>query len=130
MWGALLAEIHEETAAVWQFLIDREIEAPERYSAIQSYRAAMAILRQQVHYVEVSDTHSTGSALCACALRRHGRTASSPDDISTSHVMLHIEKQQCICRHGPVSAVNAVSVPCWQSLTCTLPARTTPTGAV
>lgn len=57
-WPALLAEITDETRAVWQFLIDREIEAPERYSAIQSYRAAMAILRQQRLFVEV------GKGLC------------------------------------------------------------------
>ena len=50
---ALLAEVEDDVSAVWQFLIDREIEAPERYSAIQSYRAAMAILRQQRHFVEV-----------------------------------------------------------------------------
>jgi len=35
-------------------LIDREVEAPERYSAVQSYRVAMAVLRQQLHFVEVS----------------------------------------------------------------------------
>lgn len=38
-----------------QFLIDREIEAPERYSAVQSYRVAMAVLRQQRLFVDVSD---------------------------------------------------------------------------
>lgn len=53
MWGALLGEITGETAAVWQWLMDREVEAPERYSAVQSYRAAMAVLRQQQHFVEV-----------------------------------------------------------------------------
>jgi len=41
---------------VAQFLIDREIEAPERYSAVQSYRVAMAVLRQQRRFVEVSST--------------------------------------------------------------------------
>ncbi|KAI8472713.1 MAG: Sodium/hydrogen exchanger family-domain-containing protein [Monoraphidium minutum] len=52
MWGALLGEITAETAAVWQWLMDREVEAPERYSAVQSYRAAMAVLRQQQHFLE------------------------------------------------------------------------------
>lgn len=42
-----------------QFLIDREIEAPERYSAVQSYRVAMAVLRHQRMYVDVS-------ARCVC----------------------------------------------------------------
>lgn len=42
----------EESGKVWQFIMEREIESPERFQAIQSYRAAMAVLRQQVHYVE------------------------------------------------------------------------------
>jgi hypothetical protein len=52
-WAALLAEISAEAGQVAQFLIDREIEAPERYSAVQSYRVAMAVLRQQRLFVEV-----------------------------------------------------------------------------
>lgn len=34
------AEIAEESARVCKFIIDREIEAPERFQAIQSYRSA------------------------------------------------------------------------------------------
>lgn len=37
---------------VWKFIINREIEAPARFQAIQTYRAAMAILRQQQLFVE------------------------------------------------------------------------------
>lgn len=37
---------------VWQFIVEREIESSERFRAIQSYRAAMAVLQQQMHYVE------------------------------------------------------------------------------
>jgi len=65
VWGALLGEIMSETAAVWQWLMDREVEAPERYSAVQSYRAAMAVLRQQQHFVEVRDRGGCGP----CGLR-------------------------------------------------------------
>lgn len=42
-----------------QFLIDREIEAPERYSAVQSYRVAMAVLRQQAEFVQAR-AHGSG----------------------------------------------------------------------
>ncbi|KAL3141541.1 Son of sevenless 1, variant 2 [Trebouxia sp. C0010 RCD-2024] len=45
-------EIQAESKKVWKFIIDREIEAPARFQAIQSYRAAMAILRQQTNFVE------------------------------------------------------------------------------
>lgn len=48
----LMRELMEESGKVWQFIMEREIESPERFQAIQSYRAAMAVLRQQVHYVE------------------------------------------------------------------------------
>ena len=48
----LLKELMEESTQVWAFIMEREIESPERFQAIQSYRAAMAVLRQQVHYIE------------------------------------------------------------------------------
>ncbi len=37
----LMAEVEAESARVWKFIIDREIEAPERFRAIQSYRCAL-----------------------------------------------------------------------------------------
>ena len=48
----LLEEVEAEVDAAYQFIIDREIEAPDRFGAIQSYRAAMAVLRQQADFVE------------------------------------------------------------------------------
>lgn len=47
----LLREVDEEVEAAHRFIIAREIEAPDRFGAIQSYRAAMAILKQQCHFV-------------------------------------------------------------------------------
>jgi hypothetical protein len=47
----LLDEIESENEAAHHFLIEREIEAPDRFQAIQSYRAAMAVLRQQMLFV-------------------------------------------------------------------------------
>lgn len=37
---------------MWRFLLNREIEAPERFRAIQTYRASMAILKRQSVFVE------------------------------------------------------------------------------
>ena len=34
----LLEEIEEEMDRAWQFIVDREIEAPERFKMVQSYR--------------------------------------------------------------------------------------------
>ena len=39
-------------AQVWRFILEREVEAPERFQAIQSYRATMAVLRQQAKFVK------------------------------------------------------------------------------
>ena len=36
--AVLMAEVEAESGRVWKFIIDREIEAPERFRAIQSYR--------------------------------------------------------------------------------------------
>lgn len=33
-------EVAEESKRVWKFIIDREIEAPDRFQAIQTYRCA------------------------------------------------------------------------------------------
>ncbi len=35
-------------AQVWRYLLDREIEAPDRFRAIQTHRASMAVLRSQL----------------------------------------------------------------------------------
>lgn len=48
----LLEEVESENDAAYHFIIEREIEAPDRFQAIQSYRAAMAILRQQLLFVQ------------------------------------------------------------------------------
>ncbi|CAD7700965.1 unnamed protein product [Ostreobium quekettii] len=45
------AEIKKEATEVWQFIIDREIEAPERFQAIQTFRTIVAVLRQQRVYI-------------------------------------------------------------------------------
>ena len=63
VWDALLGELMAETAAVWTWLMEREVEAPERYSAVQSYRAAMAVLRQQLQYLEVRPRRRGGPRL-------------------------------------------------------------------
>ena len=48
------AHLHFEQAVcvqAWAFIIAREVEAPQRFQAIQSHRAAQAILHQQTQYV-------------------------------------------------------------------------------
>eukprot|EP00798_Chlamydomonas_sp_ICE-L_P021082 gene21082-27965_t len=50
--GATLRdELDEQADLAWHYITDREIEAPDRFQAIQTHRAAMAILRQQQAFV-------------------------------------------------------------------------------
>ena len=54
----LLNELEQEQMVVSRFVVDREIEAPAHFQAIQTYRAAMAVLRRQQSFV--SDMFSAG----------------------------------------------------------------------
>ena len=47
-----LLQVKSESKKVWKFIIEREIEAPARFQAIQTHRAVMAILQQQVQSFE------------------------------------------------------------------------------
>ena len=40
-------QVKAESSKVWKFIMEREIEAPARFQAIQTHRATMAIIRQQ-----------------------------------------------------------------------------------
>jgi len=51
-WRCLLDDIEEDTSAAHHFIIQREIEAPDMFQAIQSYRSAMAVLRQQLLFCQ------------------------------------------------------------------------------
>ena len=49
---AVADEVDNQLRQVWLFLHDREAEAPERFQAIQTYRATMAVLRKQAAFVD------------------------------------------------------------------------------
>ncbi|PSC68844.1 Sodium hydrogen exchanger 7 [Micractinium conductrix] len=44
---ALLREVQQQLLGAYAFIQEKEAEAPAQYRAVQSYRAAMAVLRQQ-----------------------------------------------------------------------------------
>ncbi|KAK9831565.1 hypothetical protein WJX74_000240 [Apatococcus lobatus] len=48
----LLGEVRSEIEQVFRFIVRREIEAPSRFQAVQTYRATMAILKQLTNFVE------------------------------------------------------------------------------
>lgn len=41
-------QVKEQSSQVWRFILDREVEAPARFCAIQTHRASLAVLFQQV----------------------------------------------------------------------------------
>ena len=51
-FARLLDEVNEEAEKSHAFIIDREIEAPDTFRAIQSYRAAIIVLKDIQAYVE------------------------------------------------------------------------------
>lgn len=50
--STLVEEIRAESHLVWKFILSLELESSDRFKAIQSYRATMAVLRQQLAFVE------------------------------------------------------------------------------
>ncbi len=42
----------ENADSAWSFIVDRRIEEPERFQAIQTYRASVHLLSQQLAFVE------------------------------------------------------------------------------
>ena len=48
----LYNEVQVEKQKVYNFIIDREIEAPAHFEAMQTYRASMAVMKRQLAYIE------------------------------------------------------------------------------
>ncbi|KAI8463489.1 MAG: Sodium/hydrogen exchanger family-domain-containing protein [Monoraphidium minutum] len=48
----LQEELRHQSAVVWHFIVDREVEAPDEFSACQTHRATLAVLRRQLAFVE------------------------------------------------------------------------------
>ncbi len=48
----LLAEVKEELKKVERFLVARELEAPDRFRAIQTHRAILAVVQRQMQTVK------------------------------------------------------------------------------
>ncbi len=48
----LYSEVQSEKTKVYKFIIDRELEAPAHFEAMQTYRASMAVIKRQLAYIE------------------------------------------------------------------------------
>jgi hypothetical protein len=81
-----------QSQQVWKFIINREIEAPSRFKAIQTYRAAMAIFKQQQQFV--GHLYSSGMI-----------------DESEQEVILHPiqKKERLLQRRGPHWTTPSIS---------------------
>ena len=96
-YAAAVTSVADECDAqlrqVWLFLHDREAEAPERFQAIQTYRATMAVMRRQAGFVKAMfesgavDADERDALLGPLAAREHAlerrgpfwRAPASPD---------------------------------------------------
>lgn len=54
---AMEAEVETQQELVWKFLLAREVEAPERFQAVQTFRAKRALLQGQIGFVDVMFDH-------------------------------------------------------------------------
>lgn len=45
-------ELRREAATVWRFIQDRQVEAPDAFSALQTHRVKLAVARRQLGFVE------------------------------------------------------------------------------
>ncbi|KAG1668999.1 hypothetical protein FOA52_000592 [Chlamydomonas sp. UWO 241] len=71
----VLKEVSETADGAWQFIVERRIEVPETFQAIQTYRATVTLLSQAITFVkEMTD----GGMI----------------DEKTSHTMLHTVEQR------------------------------------
>lgn len=48
----LQEELKEQADAVWRFIMDRQIEAPDEFAALQTHRVQLAVARRQLAFVE------------------------------------------------------------------------------
>ncbi|GAX82549.1 hypothetical protein CEUSTIGMA_g9975.t1 [Chlamydomonas eustigma] len=48
----VMAEVKKQASMVWPFVMDRKIESPERFQAVQTYRVKLALLTQQETFVQ------------------------------------------------------------------------------
>lgn len=45
-------ELKSQAAAVWQFITDRQVEAPDEFASLQTHRVQLAVSRRQLAFVE------------------------------------------------------------------------------
>lgn len=45
-------ELGSQAAAVWRFIMDRQLEAPDEFAALQTHRVQLAVARRQLAFVE------------------------------------------------------------------------------
>eukprot|EP00210_Caulerpa_lentillifera_P005532 g5291.t1 len=49
---AMETELEDQQEKVWQFILAREVEAPERFQAVQTFRAKRALLQGQICFID------------------------------------------------------------------------------
>lgn len=45
-------ELGSQAASVWRFIMDRQLEAPDEFAALQTHRVQLAVARRQLAFVE------------------------------------------------------------------------------
>lgn len=64
-------QVNANAEAAWAFIVDRRIEAPEKFQAIQTYRATMGLLSDQAAFIKEMSQGELGWGSVGGALNAH-----------------------------------------------------------
>ena len=93
-------QLKQQSKLVWTFIVDREVEAPARFRAIQTYRAATAIAQQQVRAEDCCIPNLTGLQLTPyCSRLPPMKMHIGACGLHPFSVMLPTDHQGCCCCH-------------------------------
>jgi hypothetical protein len=84
-------ELGSQAAAVWRFIMDRQLEAPDEFAALQTHRVQLAVARRQLAFVErmaqvrlLLSFRSVGYAVCVTVCPSGSRPHAKCDSLLTA----------------------------------------------
>lgn len=107
----LLKEVKDEADKVWEFIVDRRIESPEGFNAIQTYRCTLALLTQQQMFIdELAEDgvleEGEGEKLSHAVLRQRQRVERKGANAKGAPTILSVISNNDVFRGLPESTIK------------------------
>eukprot|EP00878_Enallax_costatus_P029995 GHUV01032580.1.p1 GENE.GHUV01032580.1~~GHUV01032580.1.p1 ORF type:complete len:372 (+),score=88.08 GHUV01032580.1:534-1649(+) len=101
----LQGELKSQAAAVWQFITNRQVEAPDEFASLQTHRVQLAVARRQLAFVEHmaevgAVDESAAEALHERAEHRLYRLESRGPHWSAPSLVDIVRRQPCFADQG------------------------------